>query len=111
MVYCRTCGKNLAESAPTCPHCGGVQPGVANPSGPRSIAKLIAFGVLWTFLIWSGGIVLVGAIAGGLDPANAEQAGGEWGEKMSVPFLILAIILAAVLTTMGVLPGTKKGKP
>ena len=26
MVYCRGCGKELHESAPTCPHCGFVQP-------------------------------------------------------------------------------------
>lgn len=26
MVYCRGCGKEIHETAPTCPHCGFVQP-------------------------------------------------------------------------------------
>lgn len=25
MVFCRCCGKQIHESAPACPHCGGVQ--------------------------------------------------------------------------------------
>lgn len=25
MVFCRCCGKEIHESAPACPHCGGVQ--------------------------------------------------------------------------------------
>lgn len=25
MIFCSCCGKQLHESAPTCPHCGGVQ--------------------------------------------------------------------------------------
>ena len=30
MVYCRACGKEIHESAPTCPHCGAPQIGAAN---------------------------------------------------------------------------------
>jgi TM2 domain-containing membrane protein YozV len=25
MIFCRSCGKSIHESAPTCPHCGAVQ--------------------------------------------------------------------------------------
>lgn len=32
MVFCRGCGKEIHESAPTCPHCGVPQ---GNPSNPE----------------------------------------------------------------------------
>lgn len=38
MVFCSCCGKEIHESAPTCPHCGGVQhrqqPASAKTDGP-----------------------------------------------------------------------------
>lgn len=29
MVFCRCCGKEIHETAPVCPHCGGVQHSIA----------------------------------------------------------------------------------
>ena len=50
MVFCRGCGKNIHESAKTCPFCGAVQHATINPANVdgtlwMSITSLI-FGVL-----------------------------------------------------------------
>ena len=36
MVFCRGCGKEIHETAPTCPHCGAVQR-VGNPLGKSKV--------------------------------------------------------------------------
>ena len=44
MVYCKGCGKEIHESARSCPHCGAVQ-----RSGAQGKSKVVA-GVLALFL-------------------------------------------------------------
>jgi len=43
MVYCRGCGKEIHETAPTCPDCGSPQRSAA-PAAPRPPSKN---GLLW----------------------------------------------------------------
>ena len=38
MVFCRGCGKEIHETAPTCPHCGALQ---VNPSSQRNSVSVI----------------------------------------------------------------------
>jgi TM2 domain-containing membrane protein YozV len=45
MVFCRACGKEIHETAPTCPHCGAPQPLVAAGSGAALRSQTVA--VLW----------------------------------------------------------------
>ena len=49
MVFCRCCGKEIHESAPTCPHCGGVQIVSPDATASRSVdrATVAAEGPLW----------------------------------------------------------------
>ena len=41
MVFCRGCGKELHESAPTCPHCGSPQSAASDKSQISNDAKLM----------------------------------------------------------------------
>ena len=42
MVYCQGCGKEIHESAPTCPHCGAPQHGLASGSGGVTFGQAIS---------------------------------------------------------------------
>ena len=108
MVFCRGCGKEIHESAPTCPHCGAPQE--AHPGGRngRNVGKLIAWGFVWALVFWVTAEFLIGMAAGVLDPAAAGDAGRRAGEATAGPFFIISIFLSAILTAIGVLPGTRK---
>ena len=45
MVFCRACGKEIHETAPTCPQCGAPQPLAAAASGAAMKSQTVA--VLW----------------------------------------------------------------
>lgn len=49
MVFCRGCGKEIHESAPSCPHCGAPQH-LRGESGPRSEKDFIVTVLLCFFL-------------------------------------------------------------
>lgn len=49
MVFCRGCGKEIHETAPTCPHCGAPQHANA-ASGPRSDKDYVVTVLLCFFL-------------------------------------------------------------
>jgi len=110
MVYCRGCGKEIHETAPTCPHCGAPQLNVRPIEGvsERSTGKLIGWAIVWTFVFWVGGLIIAGFAAGVTDPANGGEAGSKAGEACSIPFLVLSIIVSTILTILGKLPGTRK---
>lgn len=40
MVYCRGCGKEIHETAPTCPHCGALQQVVSGTLKSQTVAGL-----------------------------------------------------------------------
>jgi len=108
MVFCRGCGKEIHETAPTCPHCGAPQRAVEGLGGRRSIAKLIGWGFVWAMVFWATSLFLLGAIVGAMNPQDAVAAGSKAGESMGGLFLLIAIGLSIVLTITGKLPGTKK---
>ncbi|MYM93926.1 TM2 domain-containing protein [Duganella vulcania] len=49
MVFCRGCGKEIHETAPTCPHCGAPQH-ASGASGPRSDKDYVVTVLLCFFL-------------------------------------------------------------
>jgi len=57
MVYCRGCGAQIDESAPTCPQCGAQQnvdlPNEGDYVGPRSFSKAIKI-CLSKYAFWQG---------------------------------------------------------
>jgi hypothetical protein len=56
MVYCRGCGKEIHETAPSCPHCGYVQSHAVTSNSSDSIwmVSLISVFALLIFLNWFG---------------------------------------------------------
>ena len=108
MVFCRGCGKEIHETAPACPHCGAPQAVPAAADGKRSIGKLIGWGLVWTFVFWTGSLFIAGMIVGALNPDDAYAAGGRAGETLGGVFFLLAVGVSVALTVAGKLPGTKK---
>lgn len=49
MVFCRGCGKEIHETAPTCPHCGAPQRADSS-TGPRSDKDYLVTVLLCFFL-------------------------------------------------------------
>ena len=65
MVYCRGCGKEIHETAPTCPQCGAPQnvPSTQGMSGPSSYDQVTWYRKNWfaivCFLIFPFGLLAV----------------------------------------------------
>jgi hypothetical protein len=108
MVFCRGCGKEIHETAPTCPHCGAPQNIPSMIASKRSVGKLIAMAVVWTIVFWIGSLMAAGGVAGVLNPHDASGAGARIGEAFSGIFFLISLCLSIVLTIFGKLPGTKK---
>ena len=84
MIFCRCCGKEMHETAPACPNCGGVQHATPRPDSQK------ADGTLWipiTSLVL--GIICVLAIFDDTpwDKDKIAELGG-----FSVTALVLGII-------------------
>ena len=94
MVFCRGCGKEIHDSAPTCSACGAPKGTAAASGNQRSVGKLIGFGIVWALVFCFGWGLFAGLI----------------GVPMSWngPMELISIALSAVLTKAGKLPGTKK---
>lgn len=66
LVHCRECGNEISTEAPSCSHCGVINPVVAEPAGPMKEKgqekeqwkaalgwAIGGFGLLVVFLIWT----------------------------------------------------------
>lgn len=106
LVFCRGCGKEIHESAPTCPHCGATQEFKIK----RNIFALIFVSLGWFILFWLGFLFISGIVIGFMDPENAQDAGTAFGEEYGFSSLVISFILSTVLTYLGKLPGTYKVK-
>jgi hypothetical protein len=110
MAYCRGCGKVIHKTAHFCPHCGvpqGIQPEVGSS---RSVGKLIGWALVWTSVFWLGSLIMVGFIAGLLNPHNGAAAGGRAGEALAIPLILISLAVSVIFTIIGILPGTRKPK-
>jgi hypothetical protein len=106
MVFCRGCGKEIHETAPTCPFCGATQ----GLKVQRNLFVLILVSIGWSILFWIGFLFLSGMIIGAMNPDNPQEAGASFGAAVGFPSLIVSALLAAVLTYLGKMPGTYKHK-
>lgn len=110
MVFCRGCGRELHETAPSCPHCGAPQFFPPPVNSKRSVGKLIGWAFVWTFAFWFGILIVLGFVAGALHPDAPQDAGQRAGEALSGVTFLIAICFSAIFTVAGILPGTKKSK-
>ena len=110
MVFCRGCGKEIHETAPTCPLCGALQAGPAQARRARNAAKLLAWGFVWTCVFWVIALFLAGFAVGAMNPDDPGAAGERIGEALALPFLLVAFALSGLLTYLGKLPGTEKAR-
>ncbi len=110
MVYCRGCGKEIHETALTCPACGAQQliKPVTTETSSRSTGKLIGWAIVWTVVFWFGSLIITGFLVGVFNPQNAQEAASKAGANLSGIFFILALIASILLTIWGKLPGTGK---
>ena len=117
MVFCRGCGKQIHETAVTCPKCGAPQGGPAGVT-PSSVAPaettsrntlVLAFvGLGWTLVLWLAFLFIGGFIIGITHVDTAQESGRAFGQAAGLPLLLLAGGLSALFTVWGKLPGTKK---
>jgi hypothetical protein len=105
MVYCRSCGKEIEESADFCPHCGAPQ---TVSSSETSGATLFFVGLGWSIIIWFGILFGIGFFIGLTNPQTGAEVAGNFGEQYGLVLLVLSIAISAVLTKFRKLPGTRK---
>lgn len=108
MVFCRGCGMEIHETAPTCPHCGAPQRIPQALDAKRNTGKLIGWGLVWTIVLWFSALIVAGTIAGVLNPDDASAAGQRAGEALGGILLLVSLCVSAGMTLAGVLPGTAK---
>ncbi|WP_454773534.1 zinc ribbon domain-containing protein [Janthinobacterium tructae] len=112
MIFCTCCGKQIHESAPTCPHCGGVQrghpPATATSEGPvwMAIVALVS-GILCVLALLSDEAMdeemmlglflfsLAGIVFGAISIKNYIA-----GKKMAITAVVLSSISFLALIGM-----------
>jgi hypothetical protein len=78
------------------------------PSASRNVAMAVFAGVAWALFFWIVMIFVIGAIAGSMDPGEAQAAGARAGERFAGVCLLIAVIASGALSAIGILPGTRK---
>jgi len=92
-----------------------VQPAPAQPAetahagGPRLIARAF-FSMLWAAVFFVGGAFVMGGVAtaGITDPQLRSQASRHAGQTWGVWLFFGSMVLAIVLVSLGLLPGTRR---
>lgn len=104
MVYCRGCGKEIHDSATTCPHCGAVQRVPAAADAPTSgtgtgmSTGLLVAGYICALLLPVGGVV-IGIIA------LTKKAVGHGIAMLGISLLMIIIYIAATVEAMSAVTG------
>lgn len=78
------------------------------PVKERNVGMLILMAFVWSIVFWFAGLFAAGAVAGAMNPQNAEAAGERVGEEYSGIIFLIAVAFSVFLTVIGKLPGTKK---
>jgi hypothetical protein len=116
MKFCRFCGKEIHETAPACPHCGGVQHSTAASSHPTSndpiwvpIASLV-LGIISALALfddspWDKRMILefAGLPASGLLLGSISINKLKAGKGMAISGVVLSLL--ALLACIGLLLG------
>lgn len=58
--------------------------------------------------MWISSLFIVGMLVGASHPQTASAAGQAAGAALSIPLFLIATMASIILTTLGILPGTKK---
>ena len=74
----------------------------------RNVGMLILMAFAWTMVFWFAGLFAAGAVAGAMNPQNAQAAGERVGEEYSGIIFLIGLVFSIFLTVIGKLPGTKK---
>lgn len=103
MMFCRGCGKEIHESATTCPHCGAPQVAQAavtqNAGKPWSTGRMVMYGLASFFL------PLIGVIAGIIGMLK------EATRKQGVVLLVLALAGVVFYVNVSKHGGASKNTP
>ncbi|WP_226962191.1 zinc ribbon domain-containing protein [Sulfurimonas marina] len=105
MVYCRGCGKEIHETAESCPHCGAPQ---NIPSTKTNGVTLFFVGLGWSIVIWFVSLFTIGFFIGFVNPEDGAEIAGKFGEDYGIVLLLVSMIVSAILTKLRILPGSGK---
>ncbi|UTW44831.1 NINE protein [bacterium SCSIO 12696] len=118
LVFCRDCGQKISRTAPTCPHCGGVQ----STNGKSKVAAgLLAFflgglgihrfylgqwwGLFYLLFCWTGIPGLISFIEAIVFWCSSDQSWNEkYGHKKGMSALVGVLIgFFAIIPVIGIL--------
>ena len=118
MVFCRGCGKEIHETATSCPSCGAIQFLIIPKTSEQNRSKeqtektnlntgsIIGSSIIWTLVFWLSLIIFTSMLAGIANPDDAQRIGTSIGENWSVFFFKIAILLSLIFTYLEKLPNT-----
>jgi hypothetical protein len=120
MKRCPFCQEQIQDAAMKCRYCGEILDESLRAlerkrKRGRLSVKQVVFGILWSVIFFIGSCFVAGMIVGNMaakrDPAHAmeaaRRAGERLGETLGPLFLVGSVVLSAVGTWFGVLPGTR----
>lgn len=84
MVFCRGCGKEIHDSAPTCPHCGATQGKQTKDEKPSSWMAILA--------LILGILIFISAIGVAAESSSADSDTLIGGFILAIPSIILAAV-------------------
>ena len=106
MAFCRGCGKEIHSTATSCPQCGALQALAINSRGGQGVGRTIASVVVWILFFWIIPVMwlsFLGVVFKTIAPEEAEVI----AQVLSSPMLFTSVVLTAVFSYLGKLPGTK----
>lgn len=109
MIFCRGCGKEIHESAPTCPHCGAMQTAPISQSNKWMAITAIVLGavtLLASFGLHDGSHHSTDEVAGvfvfaipSIILAAISLSQRRWGKHWAITAIALAVL--GILITAG----------
>lgn len=101
MIFCRGCGKEIHETAPTCPHCGAMQAASISQSNKWMAITAIVLGavtLLASFSLHDGSQHSTDEVAGvfvfaipSIVLAAISLSQHRWGKPWSITAIVLAV--------------------
>ena len=108
MVFCRGCGKEIHETAPTCPHCGAPQRGALSTASARGAIMLTIWAAVWSLVFFGLELFFITVVVNAANPTEFEAATKRATDVLGPGVFLVAIVLGVALSIAGKLPGPKK---